>query len=372
MNAQVIIDYTNTYETDFKNNNNKIESNEKIEQEEEINIVMNSNLREDNPQEVSEVKNTLKKSSFLDYLEKNDNYKSSKAKVVIEKNLYVPLPKYTKGIYLHNFTGLSAEKLKTFINKAKENDLNTFVIDVQKKMIPKENIDLVKKAGIFPVARVVVFEGGLKKKTPDLNYIKHIVQLIEDSAIQGFQEVQLDYIRYADIPELLSLPLKYKYDVISSILKMAKQKANELGILLSADVFGRITLNTHDHIGQKLENFAVYMDTLYPMVYPSHYTNDPARISNPYGTVKEGVLNSKQRLSNTRIVAYIQGFDMKIDSSKLTMDEYIKSQIEAVRDAKGDGWIIWNPRNQYEPSFTAMRKFAVENNGQIYNVKRNK
>ncbi|MDH5720260.1 MAG: putative glycoside hydrolase [Spirochaetia bacterium] len=301
---------------------------------------------------------------FFDFLEKSDINS-----VIIEKKSYVEIPVYTKGLYLHNYSALSKDKLNYFIKKAKKYKINTFVIDVQKKMAPKENIEMIKKAGIFPVARIVVFEGGLKTKDPNQNYINSILNLIEDSAIQGFQEIQLDYIRYADMPELLSLPLKYKYGVINNILSKAKNKTDMLGIMLSADVFGRITLNTHDHIGQRLENFGKFMDTIYPMVYPSHYTNDPGRISDPYGTVKEGVQNSKERLKKTRVVAYIQGFDMKITNSGLTMSEYVKAQIKAVKDARGDGWIIWNPRNDYEDSFKAMNEVIEDKEKLTYRVR---
>lgn len=273
----------------------------------------------------------------------------------------IPAPEFTRGIYLTNQSGYSMEKLDSFIEKAQRYRVNTFVIDVQKKMIPKENIDKVKEAGIFPVARVVVFEGGLKQREASREYIDAIIQKIEDSAYQGFLEVQLDYIRYADNPELLSIPLAYKYEMIGSILKRAKEKADEMAIYLSADLFGRVTLHQNDHIGQRLEIFAEYMDTIYPMLYPSHYTNDTYRITNPYATVKEGVANSLKRCPQTRIVAYIQGFDMKVAGSGKTLPEYIEAQMRGTADAQGHGWVIWEARNNYEASYSAMENFHKKN-----------
>lgn len=272
----------------------------------------------------------------------------------------VDQPRFVKGIYLSNPTANSREKLVQFIEKARVYGLNTLVVDVQKSMIPREHVELIKKAGIYPVARVVVFQGGLKQQQPDEQYINQILNTIEAAAYQGFMEVQLDYIRYADDPELLKLSLTYKYEVINKILKKARTVANSLSIYLSADVFGRVTLNQNDHIGQKLENFARYMDTIYPMLYPSHYTNDPYRIGNPYETIKEGVGNSLQRCNDQRVVAYIQGFSMKIESSGLSLTDYIKAQIVAVDDAGGHGWVIWNARNDYKESFDAIKNYNQE------------
>ncbi|RME88101.1 MAG: glycosyl hydrolase [Candidatus Hydrogenedentota bacterium] len=287
--------------------------------------------------------------------EKEDFFQPEKKQANVEQVVIKhQKPAFTRGIYLTANTAASEKRMESFIRYAKAYNINTFVIDVQPRMIPRKHLEKVLEAGIFPIARVVVFESGLKTLYPSKRHIHGILNLIEDSAMQGFQEVQLDYIRYADSPRMEKISLRKKYAVICSVLQKAREKANEFGIYLSADVFGRITLNYHDHIGQRLELFDKYMDAIYPMVYPSHYTNDPKRISNPYSTVKEGVQNSKERLKRAKVVAYIQGFDMKRKPTGLSMVSYIEHQMQAVEDAKGDGWVIWNPRNQYKPSYQAI------------------
>ena len=267
-----------------------------------------------------------------------------------------PVPDYIRGIYISNGTALSYKKLSHFIEKSKLFNINTMVVDVQKKMVPKSHVEMLKNNGIYPVARVVVFLGGLKTKYPEKEYIDSILALMEAAAHQGFEEVQLDYIRYADDKELLKIPLKEKYHVINTILEAARATADRMNIRLSADVFGRITLNNHDHIGQKLENFSHYVDSLYPMLYPSHYTGDFNRISQPYNTIKEGVENSISRCGKVRIIAYIQGFNLKTEQSGKSLVDYIKDQMSAVEDANGAGWIIWNAKNDYESSYKAIAK----------------
>ena len=327
-------------EIDEKNKNfnkKKLSLKEKsIQDNKESKVIIKKNTW----RKIVNIKNILKKQTLNNYIN-TDIFK-------------VPLPTFTRGIYLSNNSGRSLPRMKKFIKQAKRYNINTFVIDVQNKMIPTSTIKLLLKNNIFPVARVVVFHGGLKTKYPSKKLLKRIFKSMISAAKVGFREVQLDYIRYADAARLRRLPLKFKYKVIDNILKKAAIVAKKMGIFLSADVFGRITLNKNDHIGQKLETFATHMQTIYPMVYPSHYSFDKKRISDPYGTVHEAMLKSKKRLQNTRVVAYIQGFKMKYRQSKLSYVNYIKAQIRACEKSKSDGFIIWNPRNAYGASYKAI------------------
>ena len=299
--------------------------------------------------------------NFFNILDDNTSFKTikeSSSPFQKEQGFEISLPTYTKGIYLTNSTGSSIKKIRNFITQAKQYGLNTFVIDVQKKMIAREIIDMLKEANIFPIARIVVFKGGLKKRDISQTHLQRILNLIADSAAQGFKEIQLDYIRYADLPSLSNIPLQFKYNVIEKVLKRAHEETLKHSVYLSADLFGRTTLHEYDQIGQRLELFAKYTQTIYPMLYPSHYTNDIKRIANPYNTVSEGITKAKARLKNTRIVAYIQGFSMKVASSGLSMSKYIEHQIKACKDALADGWVIWNPKNQYLKSFQAISDLA--------------
>lgn len=310
------------------------------------------NTAAENPQKKTLRASAEKKEEFMNFITTFSEREALKKD--IDALLEVKLPGYTRGIYLHNVSGRSEKRLKKFIREAGIYNINTFVVDVQPRLVSAENVKLMKDAQIFPVARIVVFEGGLLEPVPSKAYIQGILNRMEKAAKAGFQEIQLDYIRYADRKSLNSLGLKHKYRVINGILAKARAEAGRLGVYLSADVFGRITLNRHDHIGQKLENFAEYMHTIYPMVYPSHYNHDSKRMSDPYGTVKEAVEKSEERISKSRIVPYIQGFKLRYRKSGLNFVTYIRRQIEAARDGKGDGWVIWNARNVYTESYRAI------------------
>lgn len=267
------------------------------------------------------------------------------------------------GLYITNRNSRNVARLDFFIQKSKEYGFNAFIMDVQygasTRMVPAKNVEKVIEAGIFPVARVVVFPGGgLKKSNVSQYKIDSILKIMEECKKAGFKEIQLDYIRYADEP--IGVGLQYKYRQIEKILSAASNKAKELNVRLGSDVFGRVTLNRNDHIGQQLEKFAEYMDVIYPMLYPSHYGADRNRMSNPYETVKEGVASSKKRVPNTKIIAYIQGFRWRIGYAKMDLTHYLYEQMKGARDGGGDGWVIWNAHNSYGPSFLALEMLLNE------------
>jgi len=271
----------------------------------------------------------------------------------------VERPKFLKAIYLTNGTARDAKMLTRFVEKSVAHGMNALVIDAQgKRIISPESMALLAKNNIYPIARIVCFNLGLKKKYPDEKRITKILAEVERAAKLGFREIQLDYIRYADQKDMERLPLKFKYAQISQILARARKLTDSLGVELGADVFGRVTLNNNDAIGQKLEVFGTYVQNLYPMVYPSHYYGDNEKINNPYGTVKEGVENSKERIPKTRIIPYVQGFGMKVKRTGLTLPQYVLKQFFAVDDANGDGYVVWNARNDYSATWKAAQEYA--------------
>ena len=122
---------------------------------------------------------------------------------------------------------------------------------------------------------------------------------------------------------------------------------------LSVDLFGLTTIREDDmNIGQIIEDAALYVDYICPMVYPSHYPSGHNNYDNPaeypYEIVYEAISTANQRLSmlegnRAAIRAWIQDFDM----GAIYDARMINKQITAVEDAKGFGWLVWNARNVY-------------------------
>ena len=92
----------------------------------------------------------------------------------------------------------------------------------------------------------------------------------------GFDEIQFDYVRFPSdgdlslirYPGVHSQPMAWTIPAFSST---RAHRLHPLGARVSVDVFGLAA--THDlGIGQLPRRISRYVDAVYPMVYPSHYT----------------------------------------------------------------------------------------------------
>lgn len=274
-----------------------------------------------------------------------------------ERNgFHTEAPRYCRGIYLTSYTARTPARYRPLLDKGARAGLNVLVVDVQPRPPAKEFLDLARSHGYYLVARVVVFEGGLREYPPPQAHLGKVLDAAEHAARHGFAEVQLDYIRFADRMRF-QLSQRRRYEVVTGILKLATERLRPYRVRVGADTFGRISFNRNDPIGQKIEVFAPHLDTLYPMLYPSHFYGDPNRQRDPYGTIYDGVRNTINRAGpDTRVIAYIQSFTMKVGLSGLSYEAYIRKQIDAARASGGAGFVAWNARNDYAAFFRALER----------------
>ncbi len=275
---------------------------------------------------------------------------------VMPRNYRFTAPVYYQGIYLNNYTARTKSRFLPLLKQAKATGINTLVVDVQPRLPTEEFMKTARSMGFYLVSRVVVFEGGLKTYPAPAGHINKVRKRAEESALMGFMEIQLDYIRFADRLHIKGLNLTERYRTIASILRSFEETLRPHGVRIGADIFGRIPFNNNDIIGQKMEVFARYMDTLYPMLYPSHFYGDPFYQKNPYRTIYDGKTRAIKRAGTTRIIAYIQGFTMLVSKSGLSYKDYIKKQLVASKDSGGAGFVVWNPKNDYAVFFQALKE----------------
>lgn len=266
-----------------------------------------------------------------------------------------------RALYIPNGKGRNIDYIKSIITRGKPLGINMLVIDVHVSGNPvlkinKSVIEFLKNEKIYIVARVVCFQDGINQlPVPDAK-LKGLYGLVTAAAGSGFDEIQLDYIRFQDGGAPYSL--KKKYDYIEGLLKNFRSITDKNRIKLSADIFGRIVYNQNDEIGQKLEVFAVYMDVIYPMLYPSHYTGDRRRMAEPGETVKEGSLKGIRRVEGKKveIQPYIQAFSYNIQYARVKLDQYVALQIRGVEETGARGWVAWNPNGDYTSVFDALNR----------------
>ncbi|TGN20663.1 putative glycoside hydrolase [Leptospira idonii] len=273
-------------------------------------------------------------------------------------------PAFVEGLYINTKTIRSQKLWDLLFSAMQESGMNAAVIDIQPHAPSAAQVADAKARGIYPIARVVNFEGGLIEKSPSPSLMLSIQKAIRTACSAGFKEIQLDYIRYADGGTNFSMSYEKRYESILSIIKDHKEKTKEVcgnDVIWTADIFGRVPFIENDVIGQKVEPFSETLDGLYPMLYPSHFYGLTKRVADPYGTIKDGLDLTVQRAKpGTKAIAWVQGFNMMIGASKLSYKDYIKVQMLGAKDSQGHGFIVWNAGNDYYETFKAYEDYRKE------------
>jgi len=265
-----------------------------------------------------------------------------------------------RGIYLPNDKARDLAFIKRLHGFAGKRGVNMYVLDMQlydgmRPIYNSHAIEYLQGEGVYLAARVVCFQGGLTRLPPPEAHMQQLRHIVRTAIEAGFPEVQLDYIRMADRP--LPYNLEQRYSAIAQILGEFREMADERGVVLSADIFGRIPFNQDDRIGQQIELFAEHVHVLHPMLYPSHFYGEPGRRENPGRTVRDGTRATLMRLkgrSDRNVQPYIQVFSQDVERVGLSLERYIELQIIGAEEAGGRGWIAWNALGYYAVLFRAM------------------
>jgi hypothetical protein len=239
-------------------------------------------------------------------------------------------------------------------------------------------VEKVHAAGMYLIGRVVVFEDPtLSAARPDLAVLrsdgsrwlnnsglgwvnpydqrvwKYVVAVGAAAAKAGFDEIQFDYVRFPSDGDLSQIVYRHKRvepkgTTIARFLRYAGAQLHPLGARVSADVFGLAA--THDlGIGQVPKRIAPYIDAIYPMVYPSHYSAGEYGIDQPDAypgrTVARALLDFRRQLKGKgmSLIPWLQDFSI---GRPYTLIE-VTDQIAAVRRQHVRGFLLWNPEGVY-------------------------
>jgi hypothetical protein len=311
-----------------------------------------------------------------------------------------------KALYL-SFYGIGSTKLReAALGLIDQTELNAVVIDVKgdrgmiafKTALPlaerahsnalttmrdaKALLDRLHRDNVYAIARIVVFKDDpLATARPDLAVKRaggaifrdrerlawtdpfntevwdYNISIALEAARLGFDEIQFDYVRFPDAPGLkFSKPINSmaaRLGAISGFLTEARRRLTPYNVFLAADIFGYVTWNLDDtHIGQRLEELAPIVDYVSPMLYPSCFQfgipgyRNP--VAHPYEIVFLSLQNARERgIPSIRFRPWLQAFrDYAFDHREFT-GTAIRAQISAAEKFGSDGWMLWNPRNQY-------------------------
>ncbi len=269
-------------------------------------------------------------------------------------------------------------------------------------------LDELREKKIYRIARVTVFkdthivltrpEWAVKKKNKtdvwfDWNkkawidpgaqeYWDYIIEISSQAYELGFDEINLDYIRFPSDGNMKDIWYPYsqaeldadaargRVTVINGFLQYytSEMRKRYPDIVISGDVFGMVTTNTDDlTIGQNLESMLVYLDFVAPMVYPSHYPVGFINLSghpdnHPYEVIYHSMNKAVERakiLGNSfekKLRPWIQDFTCTWCAGYFPYGkEEIELQIKAAEDAGTPSFMLWNPNNRYQNASQIIR-----------------
>jgi len=335
----------------------------------------------------------------------------------------LPPPVQVKGIWVGAWFIVEEGLLDSYIEIAETTELNAFVFDIKEEhgyvTIPmssdlypvSQNILIedmgelladLKSRDIYTIARVVCFKDSRRAmRVPEsahreangnvwrdargygwLNpYVRdnwdYIANLCLEAARLGFDEIQLDYVRFPVEGSLSNIDSgrvddeRSRTEVISEFIAFIRDTMLEVGVRTSADVFGIIALSDNDArmLGQDLDLLFPALHYISPMIYPSHFANIN---QNGVGQIINGVLfetpdrepydviyNTLQHFIRRRdesvpdkavIRPYLQDFTAGYLGEGMFIPygpEEVRAQINAVYDAGLAEWILWSNTSKY-------------------------
>lgn len=286
--------------------------------------------------------------------------------------------KESNGVYFKSENPLSNEigaitsqtTYKELIRKAKENNIKVIarIVCFKDHRLAEKRPDLCIKDKNGNVLKY-----PLEGKKPFVNpYNKDVWKYNIDLAVEaiklGFDEIQFDYVRFPTCSSALRATeyfgpegtIPTKIEVINRFLQTARIKIqDELGIPLSADIFGIVLTSKLDGrlIGQDWESLgSLGLDTLSPMIYPSHYANgtvmgkikfaDPDKETYKFLNTVFNVEKFSEKPGFSHVRSYIQAYDYT--------QTQIFGQIQALSEHGFKEYIYWNAKGSYD--ITNMKK----------------
>lgn len=309
---------------------------------------------------------------------------------ITERTLQIPMQRFkVKAIYLSADSLSDPDRRESVLRLVETSDLNALVIDVKHdngQLTLTKHADLVRSIidrlhaeGRYAIARVAIFkDDDLIKRKPALGLIGRKGQIVRDndgyfwadpthpdviahnlSAIEraaefGFDEIQLDYIRF---PTVVDSPLMQANDrrkAVTSFVSAVRQRVLKYNVFLSADLFAYSAWDLSDtRIGQALEDWGTLVDYLCLMIYPSSFRHGIPEVPQPWNDPQKLIFDTltraqtKAQVPALKLRPWLQAFDdYAFDRRKINWN-LIEPQIAGAEQANTSGWMLWNTRSNY-------------------------
>jgi hypothetical protein len=322
---------------------------------------------------------------------------------------HIKTPEHVKAVYMSSWVAGTPSIRAKMVKLIDETELNAIVIDV------KDNTGVLSWDGrirdmdaflgelhaknIYVIARVSAFQdplyvkdhpdqavrskstGGIWKDNKGIPWVdtgskdmwKYIENVSKDAYARGFDEINLDYIRFATDGPLsdMTFPisgergLTDKPGIVSDFYHYITDALHADGIPVSGDLFGIIMVTNVDikTLGQDMHTALETFDFVSPMIYPSHFYKGTAGYDNPAAhpgeiifysmaagmKIADEVASSTGQATST-IRAKYRPFYQDFDMGATYTAEMVRAQITAGEKLGIQSWMLWDPANKYTPA----------------------
>ena len=322
---------------------------------------------------------------------------------------HIKTPKNVKAVYMSSWVAGTPSIRSKIVKLIDTTELNAVVIDVKDNTgIISWNgrirdiesfIDELHAKNIYVIARIAAFQDPLYVKlhpdkavrskktgevwrdykgvpwvdTGDREMWRYIERLSKQSYAKGFDEINLDYIRFPTdgVISDMVFPISgeraklHKADIVSEFYHFITDSLRKDSITVSGDIFGIVMITKVDisTLGQDMHTALETFDYVSPMVYPSHFYAGTAGYQNPamhpgeiiaysmkFGIdIADEVASSTGQATST-IRAKYRPFYQDFDMGGVYTAEMVRAQIDAGYKLGIKSWMLWDPANKYTPA----------------------
>lgn len=322
---------------------------------------------------------------------------------------HVAPPEHVKAIYMSSWVAGTPSIREKLIHLIDTTELNAIVIDVKDNTgvlswdgrigdLP-ELLDELHAKNIYVIARIAAFQdpayvklhpdqavlskstGGIWKDHKGVPWVdtgsqdmwKYVYDISKKSYDLGFDEINLDYIRFPTDGALsdMTFPISGaramidKPGIVSDFYRYITDALHKDSIPVSGDLFGIIMVTSVDikTLGQDMHTALATFDYVSPMIYPSHFYKGTAGYDNPaahpgeiiFYSMSAGMKIADEVASSTgqatsTIRAKYRPFYQDFDMGATYTAEMVRAQITAGEKLGIRSWMLWDPANKYTPT----------------------
>jgi hypothetical protein len=181
------------------------------------------------------------------------------------------------------------------------------------------------------------------------------LDIATEAAGAGVDEILYDYIRRpeGDLSQIVFPGMPSNDDAVKTGVAGFLSRSHELlrakGVYQGASLFG-IAAGDPAAVGQNVALIARHVDYIAPMVYPSLWTDQQYKVTNPalnpFTIVNRSLEDFQDKAKGTgvKFTPWLQ--DFSLDGVQYS-DTQVWQQIRGAQKASMDGFLLWSPRVRY-------------------------